>query len=66
MNNNRLKFIDDKTQLLIMTTNQKQRILNINVNINTPTEEIKPIKSEKLLGIFIQDDLKWTDYMRKV
>ena len=63
MNNNRLKLNDDKTHLLIMTTKQKQRILNINVKISTPTEEIKPIKSEKLLGIFIQDDLKWSDYI---
>ena len=36
----------------------------INVKINTPTEEINPIKSEKLLGIFIQDDLKWNEYIQ--
>ena len=47
-----------------MTTQQKQRLININVEIRTPTEVIKPIKSEKLLGIFIQDDLKWTDYIQ--
>ena len=47
-----------------MTTKQKQRILNINVQINTPNEEIKPIKSEKLLGIYIQDDLKWSEYIQ--
>ena len=47
-----------------MTTRQKQRLININVKINTPTEEIRPIKSEKLLGIFIQDDLKWSDYIQ--
>ena len=46
-----------------MTTKQKQRLININVQINTPTEEIKLIKSEKLLGIIIQDDLKWSDYI---
>ena len=63
MGNNRLKLNDDKTHLLIMTTKQKQRLVNINVKINTPTEEIKPIKPEKLLGIYIQDDLKWTDYI---
>ena len=64
MNNNRLKLNDDKTHLLIMTTSQKQRILNLNIEINTPTEDIKPIKSEKLLGIFIQNNLKWTDYIQ--
>ena len=64
MNNNRLKLNDDKTHLLIMTTKQRQRLVNINVKINTPIEEINPIKSEKLLGIWIQDDLKWTEYIQ--
>ena len=57
MGNNRLKLNDDKRHLLIMTTRQKQRLINNNVQNNTPNEEIKPIKSEKLLGIFSQDDL---------
>jgi hypothetical protein len=64
MGNNRLKLNDDKTHLLIMTTKQKQRIINIDIQINTTTKEIKPIKSEKLLGIFIQDDLKWGEYIQ--
>ena len=64
MTNNRLKLNDDKTHLLIMTTKQKQKLLNIEVKISTTTEEIKPIKSEKLLGIFIQDDLKWGEYIQ--
>ena len=63
MGNNKLKLNDDKTHLLVMTTQQKQRLLNITVKISTPTEVIKPIKSEKLLGIFIQDNLKWTEYI---
>ena len=62
LGNNRLKLNDDKTHLLVMTTQQKQRIITIDTKINTPTEEIKPIKTEKLLGIHIQDDLKWTEY----
>ena len=63
MANNKLKLNDDKTHLLIMTTRQKHRILDIDIQINTATDEIKPIKSEKLLGVFIQDDLKWTEYI---
>ena len=34
------------------------------VVINTPTAVIKPSKSEKLLGCWVQDDLKWTEYLR--
>ena len=34
------------------------------VVINTPTAVIKPSKSEKLLGCWVQDDLKWTKYLR--
>ena len=64
LGNNRLKLNDDKTHLLIMTTRQKRRLINITTTINTPEEEIKPIKSEKLLGVFIQDDLKWTEYLQ--
>ena len=63
MGNDKLKLNDDKTHLLIMTTKQKQRLVNINIQI-TNTEEIKPIKSDKLLRIVIQDDLKWGDYIQ--
>ena len=64
LGNSRLKLNDDKTHLLIMTTRQKRRLLDINIEINTPTEDIKPIKTEKLLGIIIQDDLRWTEYIQ--
>ena len=64
MNSNRLKLNDDKTHLLIMTTSQKQRLMNIQVKITTSTEEIKPIRTEKLLGVHIQNDLKWSEYIQ--
>ena len=64
MANNKLKLNDDKTHLLIMTTNQKHRFIDIRVKIRTPTEEINPKTSEKLLGIIVQDNLKWTDYIQ--
>ena len=66
MTNNCLKLNDDKTHLLVMTTRQKQRLLNMEVQINTRAEVIKPIKYEKLLGIFIQDDLKWSEYIQNI
>ena len=64
MNSNRLKLNDDNTHLLIMTTQQRKRLLNIDVEIATEFDNIKPIKSEKLLGIQIQDNLKWTEYIQ--
>ena len=63
MGNSRLKLNDDKTHLLIMTTKMKHRLLDINIKIDTITEAIEPIKSEKLLGVYIQNDLKWNDYI---
>ena len=46
-----------------MATRQRRRLLNIEVTIDTPVEKIKPIKYEKLLGIIIQDDLKWSEFI---
>ena len=63
MNNNRLKLNDDKTHLLIMTTDQKRKKSEIFVKINTPSKDILPIRTEKLLGIYIQENLKWTEYI---
>ena len=64
MGNNRLKLNDDKTHLLIMTTKQKQRMMNINIQIKTATGNIEPKSSEKLLGIWIKNDLKWAEYLQ--
>ena len=63
LGNNKLKLNDDKTHLLVMSTQQKQRFITIDIQISTPVEDIKPIRTEQLLGIHIQDDLKWTEYI---
>ena len=63
LGNNRLKLNDDKTHLLVMTTQQKHRMLTITTKITTPSQEIQPIETEKLLGIYIQNDLKWNQYI---
>ena len=64
MGNNRLKLNDEKTHLLIMTTKQKQRLMDIDIQIKTTTEPIEPKSSEKLLGVWIKNDLKWAEYIQ--
>ena len=65
MADSRLKLNDDKTHLLIMSTRQKQKYIQDTVKITTAMGNIEPIKSEKLLGVTIQDDLKWSEYLVK-
>ena len=66
MINNRLKLNDDKTHLLVISTGQariRSQSCNL-VEIRTPTENIKPSFNEKLLGCWVQNDLKWSDHLR--
>ena len=37
--------------------------MNIEMKITTSAEIIKPIRTEKLLGVNIQNDLKWSEYI---
>ena len=64
LTDNRLKVNDEKTHLLVMTTDQKRRITQLDVVIQTPTEEIKPTTTEKLLGVNIHQNLKWHEYLQ--
>ena len=63
---NKLKINDDKTHLVVITSSQKRaRTQSANlVEIRTPDKIIKPQKNEKLLGCRIQDDMRWTQYLR--
>ena len=66
MIDNRLKLNDDKTHLLVMSTGQgriRSQSSNL-VEIRTPSETIKPSGQEKLLGCWVQDDLKWSNHLR--
>ena len=66
MVNNQLKLNDDKTHLLVMAPSQTKNraMLDTQVKIVTPTETIRPSKTEKLLGCWVKDDLKWTEHLR--
>ena len=66
MESNCLKLNDDKTHLVIMSTQHsraKSQSANL-VELTTPTKTIKPSNTEKLLGCWIQEDLKWTSHLR--
>ena len=66
MVNNRLKLNDEKTHLLVISTGQARiRTQSCNlVEIRTPSENIKPSFHERLLGCWVQNDLKWSDHVR--
>ena len=61
--NNRLKVNDEKTHLIVMATNQKRRLMQIDVKITTPTEVISASRSERLLGIQIHESMKWREHI---
>ena len=51
---------------MVMSTGQaRTRTQSSNlVEIRTPTETVKPSVHEKLLGCWVQDNLKWSDHLR--
>ena len=61
MLDNRLKLNQDKTHLIVITTqNNRQRSQSANlVQIRTDMGNIKPTQTQKLLGCWIQEDLKF-------
>ena len=61
---NKLKVNSDKTHLLLMTTEQKRRHHPTTVKIETETEIIETTEVERLLGAYIHQDMKWTEYLR--
>ena len=64
MVDNRLKLNDDKTHLLVMATTAQTQTRGAQVSISTPTETIRLTSSEKLLGSWINKDLKWSAHLR--
>ena len=66
MRNNKLKLNDDKTHLLVMDTGQsRDRVQAARlVEIRTPTGTIRPSSSEKLLGCWVDENLKWSEHIR--
>ena len=61
-----MKVNDDKTHLVVVSNgNSRSKSQSANlVQIETPTEIIQARYTEKLLGYWIQGDLKWDTYIR--
>ena len=62
MGDNRLVINDDKTHLLVMG-GQKFHAIRPLVNISTGTVTVKPVETEKLLGLNIHQSLKWKEHV---
>ena len=62
MGDNKLVINDDKTHLLVMGT-RKHNVLRSEVSINTGTVMVKPVPTEKLLGMNIHQLLNWKEHI---
>ena len=63
LSSSKLKVNDDKTHSLLLTTAQMCRRRNISVEVTIGTEENTPSEVEKLLGIHIDQNLKWGNHI---
>ena len=61
MQSNRLKLNAEKTHVLTMGTSARLSSIRkpLEIKLNGVTLEQDPLKTEKLLGCFVQGDLKW-------
>ena len=63
LSSSKLKVNDDKTHSLLLTTAQMCRRRNISVEVTIGTEENTPSEVERLLGIHIDQNLKWGNHI---
>ena len=65
---NRLKLNEDKTNLMVLTSSQTRKARrragkDMDVSIVTTCAQIRPSPTEKLLGGWIHQDLKWAEHI---
>ena len=63
MNANSLVINQDKSKIMIITKNKKTRD-EISIKIENKNEPIQPVRNMKYLGIMIQDDLMWNQFLK--
>ena len=56
-----------KTKVMLVTTNQKRlRLQNTNLNLQYMDETLKMISSDKILGVFVDNNANWSDHVKHV
>ena len=64
---NGMRLNIDKTKVMFFTTNQKRRYLdNDKLSISYNDCTLSQSSSEKLLGVYFQDDFRWDSHIRYV
>ena len=54
-----------KTKVMLVTTNQKrQRLSNDNLNLNINNNALNMISNDKILGVFVDDNLTWSHHVK--
>lgn len=64
---NGMQLNTEKTKVIFLTTNQRKRhLVNANIELVYKSIILKQSSCEKLLGVFIQDDLKWDSHVKSM
>ena len=69
LTSNRLKLNDEKTHLMVMSTSQARTVRKGTIKdsslvvIRTPSKVIEPSESEKLLGCWLHEDMKFSEHI---
>ena len=62
---NRLKLNSSKTHLMVLRSSEKhKRDGTLGIELNTGNEIIQPSDHQKLLGVFVSQDLRWDHHIR--
>ena len=56
-----------KTKVMLVTTNQKRlRLQKTNLNLQYMDETLKIISNDKILGVYGDNNLSWSDHVNHV
>ena len=63
--NNGMILNSSKTKVMLVTTKQKRQGLNTdNLDLNFNNESLNMISNDKILGVYVDNNLTWTDHIK--